>query len=65
MRSAATVIPMAEANPDPSGSTGEFRAFVEQGQTERERRGLRTPVMLSAAVLAVLIVVLIFALAVR
>ncbi len=56
---------MAEANPDPSGSTGEFRAFVEQGQTERERRGLRTPVMLSAAVLAVLIVVLIFALAVR
>jgi hypothetical protein len=56
---------MSEAKPDPSGSTGEFRAFVERGGTESVRRGgLRNPVII-AALVAVLVVIVIIALAVR
>ncbi len=57
--------PMAEAKPDPSGSTGEFRAFVERGGVEQARRGLRSPAIVITAVLAVLIVVVVVVLAVR
>ncbi len=56
---------MAEAKPDPSGSTGEFRAFVERGGVEQARRGLRSPAIVITAVLAVLIVVVVVVLAVR
>jgi len=57
--------PMSEAKPDPSGSTGEFRAFVERGGTESvRRRGLRNPVIIGALV-AVVVVIAIIALAVR
>ncbi len=56
---------MSEAKPDPSGSTGEFRAFVERGGTESVRRGgLRNPLIM-AALVAVLVVIVIIALAVR
>jgi hypothetical protein len=50
---------MAEGKPDPSGSTGEFRAFVERGQAEHARRGLRNPAVITAVVLAVVIVVVV------
>jgi hypothetical protein len=57
---------MSEAKPDPSGSTGEFRAFVERGAADSVRRaGLRNPVVIIAAVLVVLIVILVLAVAVR
>lgn len=56
---------MAEANPDPSGSTGEFRAFVEGGHAEHRPGALRSPGLLAAAALVVVIAVLIVALAVR
>ncbi len=58
---------MPEAKPDPSGSTGEFRAFVEKGGADSVRRaGLRSPAaVIIAAVLAVLVVILVLAVAVR
>lgn len=57
---------MSEANPDPSGTTGEFRAFMESGGADRERRGgLRTPVVASVAVLAVIAVIAVIVLAVH
>ncbi len=55
---------MSEAKPDPSGSTGEFRAFVERGGAEPVRRGgLRSP-MIIAALVALLVVIVVIALAV-
>jgi hypothetical protein len=55
---------MSEAKPDPSGSTGEFRAFVERGGADSGRRaGLRSPVVIGSVVLAVLVVILVIALA--
>ncbi len=57
---------MSEAKPDPSGSTGEFRAFVEKGGADSARReGLRNPSVIIATVLAVLIVIVVIALAVH
>jgi hypothetical protein len=57
---------MSEANPDPSGTTGEFRAFVEKGAAERERRGgMRNPVVVGLAVLAAVIVIAVIVLAVH
>jgi hypothetical protein len=55
---------MAEYEQDPSGNTGRFRAFVEQGQVEEratnsaaKSRGL----LIGGAVLAVVIIVAILA----
>lgn len=50
---------MTQGKPDPSGSTGEFRSFVERGQAEQARSGLRNPAVIITAVLAVVIVVVI------
>jgi hypothetical protein len=56
---------MSEAKPDPSGSTGEFRAFVEKGGADSVRRGgLRNPAVI-IAVLAILVVIVVIALAVH
>jgi hypothetical protein len=53
---------MSEANPDPSGTTGEFRAFVERGAAERgRRRGMRKPVVVGLAVLAAVVVIAVIA----
>ena len=58
--------PMSEAKPDPSGSTGEFRAFVERAAADSGRRaGLRNPVLIGAVALVALIVIVVLALAVR
>jgi hypothetical protein len=58
--------PMSEAKPDPSGSTGEFRAFVERGAADSKRRtGLRNPTVIIAAAVAVLIVILVVAVTVH
>ncbi len=57
--------PMSEAKPDPSGSTGEFRAFVEKGGADSARRGgLRNPAVIVTVVLAVLLVIAVIALGV-
>ncbi len=57
---------MSEAKPDPSGSTGEFRAFVERGAADSGgRAGLRNPVVIGGTVLAVIVVVLAIAVAVH
>jgi hypothetical protein len=61
---------MSEAKPDSSGSTGEFRAFVERGGVEPARRAvlsravLSRPVGITLAALAVVVVV-VLVLAVR
>jgi hypothetical protein len=55
---------MSEAKPDPSGSTGEFRAFVDRGGTDSRRSGLRSPAVI-IGVLAVLVVIVVIALAVH
>jgi hypothetical protein len=56
---------MSEANPDPSGTTGEFRAFVEKGAAEREcRGGMRNPVVVGLAVLAAIVVIAVIVVAV-
>ena len=56
---------MSEAKPDPSGSTGEFRAFVEKGGADSARRGgLRNPAVIVTVVLAVLLVIAVIALGV-
>jgi hypothetical protein len=55
---------MSEAKPDPSGSTGEFRAFVEKGGADSVRRGgLRNPAVIIAAVLVAFVVIVVIALA--
>jgi hypothetical protein len=65
-RYAATVIPMSEANPDPSGSTGEFRAFVEGAGAEPVRRGgLRNPVAAAIIVVAIIAVIAVIVVAVH
>jgi hypothetical protein len=57
---------MPEANPDPSGSTGEFRAFMEKAGADRDRRGgLRNPVVASVAVLAIIAFIAVIVLAVH
>jgi len=57
---------MSEANPDPSGSTGEFRAFAEGDGAERVRRGgLRNPVAAAIVVLAVVAVIVVIVVAVH
>jgi hypothetical protein len=56
---------MSEANPDPSGTTGEFRAFVEKGGADREGRGgMRIPVVVGLAVLAAAVVIAVIVIAV-
>jgi hypothetical protein len=57
---------MSEFEPDPSASTGRFRAFVERGDddTARARRPAVSPaVLIVAAVMVIVVVILVVALA--
>jgi hypothetical protein len=56
---------MPEAKPDPSGSTGEFRAFFESdGADPMPRRVLSNRVII-AAMVALLVMIVVIALVVR
>jgi hypothetical protein len=55
---------MSEANPDPSGTTGEFRAFVEKGAAEQRRGGMRNPVVIGLAVVAAVVIIAVIVIAV-
>ena len=56
---------MPEAKPDPSGSTGEFRAFFEKGGVEPMRRRVLSSRVIIAAMVALLVMIVVIALAMR
>ncbi len=56
---------MPEAKPDPSGSTGEFRAFFERGGADPMPRRVLSNRVIIAAMVALLVVIVVIALAVR
>ena len=58
-------LPMPEAKPDPSGSTGEFRAFFENGGADPMPRRVLSNRVIIVAMVALLAVIVVIALAVR